>query len=45
MLKWADVVLVNNQASKPQVNNKLAYVFLNLKLECKIVLLKKILTS
>ncbi|KAH6670241.1 histone-lysine N-methyltransferase [Plectosphaerella plurivora] len=42
-LKRADVVLVNNQAFTPQLNDKLAYMFLDLKSGCKIVSLKSFL--
>lgn len=43
VLKRADVVLVNNQAFTPQLNDKLAYMFLDLKPGCKIVSLKSFL--
>lgn len=39
-LKKADVVLVNNQAFTPELNDKLKYIFLDLKEGCQIVSLK-----
>lgn len=40
ILKKADVVLVNNQAFTPELNDKLKYIFLDLKEGCQIVSLK-----
>lgn len=40
VLKRADVVLVNNQAFTPQLNDSLVSMFLDLKSGCKIVSLK-----
>jgi H3 lysine-79-specific histone-lysine N-methyltransferase len=40
VLKRADVVLVNNQAFTAELNDKLKYVFLDLKEGCQIVSLK-----
>lgn len=40
VLKRADVVLINNQAFTPQLNNKLVNHFLDMKEGCKIVSLK-----
>jgi len=39
-LKRADVILVNNQAFTAELNDKLKYVFLDLKEGCQIVSLK-----
>jgi [histone H3]-lysine79 N-trimethyltransferase len=40
ILKRADVVLINNQAFSPLLNDKLKYIFLDLKEGCQIVSLK-----
>ena len=40
VLKRADVVLINNQAFTPQLNNELINHFLDMKEGCKIVSLK-----
>lgn len=40
VLKKADVIMVNNQAFTPELNDKLKYVFLDLKEGCQIVSLK-----
>lgn len=45
VLKRADVVLANNQAFTPELNDRLKIMFLDLKKGCKIVSLKKFTTS
>lgn len=45
VLKRADVVLANNQAFTPALNDQLKIMFLDLKEGCKIVSLKKFTTS
>lgn len=45
VVKTADVVLANNQAFTPTLNEKLKNMFLDLKKGCKIVSLKKFTTS
>lgn len=45
VLKTADVVLANNQAFTPDLNEMLKQMFLDLKTGCKIVSLKKFTTS
>ena len=44
-LKKADVVLVNNQAFTPELNDKLKLLFLELKDGCKIVSLKSLVAD
>lgn len=44
-LKRADVVLANNQAFTSELNDRLKIMFLDLKLGCKIVSLKKFTTA
>lgn len=45
VLKKADVVLANNQAFTSELNDRLKIMFLDLKLGCKIVSLKKFTTA
>lgn len=45
VLKRADVVLANNQAFTPDLNETLKIMFLDLKRDCKVVSLKKFTTS
>lgn len=45
VLKTADVVLANNQAFTPDLNETLKIMFLDLKNGCKVVSLKKFTTS
>lgn len=45
VLKRADVVLANNQAFTPSLNETLKIMFLDLKKGCKVVSLKKFTTS
>lgn len=40
VLKRADVVLINNQAFQPELNDNLKYIFLDLKEGCQIISLK-----